>query len=57
MKREKSAGAIVFRLENKEVKYLLLHYPFSSKVKREYWDLPKGHIEEGESEESIVSYE
>ena len=57
MKREKSAGAIVFRLENKEVRYLLLHYPFSSKAKKEYWDLPKGHIEEGESEEDTARRE
>lgn len=34
--------------EDNEIYYLLLHYPSSSKAKRDYWDLPKGHIEKGE---------
>jgi 8-oxo-dGTP pyrophosphatase MutT (NUDIX family) len=44
---EKSAGAVVFR-KNKEIKYLLLHYPTGSRASKDYWDLPKGHIEKGE---------
>lgn len=44
---EKSAGAVVFR-KNKEIKYLLLHYPTGSRTSKDYWDLPKGHIEKGE---------
>ena len=43
MKKERSAGAIVFR-KDKEVKYLLLHYEAG------HWDFPKGHIEGKEME-------
>ena len=43
MKKERSAGAIVFR-KYKEVKYLLLHYEAG------HWDFPKGHIEGKEME-------
>lgn len=57
MKKEKSAGAIVFRVEEKERFYLLLHYPNSLKAKSEYWDLPKGHIEKGETEEDAAKRE
>lgn len=38
----KSAGAVVFRRENEEIFYLLLHY------RARHWDLPKGNIESGE---------
>ncbi|MFH1036655.1 MAG: NUDIX domain-containing protein [Patescibacteria group bacterium] len=47
---EKSAGAVIFRKEQGKIYYLLLHYPSGAKKKREYWDLPKGHIEKGEKE-------
>jgi len=47
---EKSAGAIIFRKENDKIYYLLLHYPSGAKAPRQYWDLPKGHIEKGEDE-------
>ena len=67
MPREKSAGAIIFhrprsrtsslRGENKEIEFLLLHYPSNLKSKKEYWDLPKGHIEEGEKEIDTVRRE
>ena len=53
---EKSAGAVVF-YKNKEVEYLLLHYPGSTKKAKDYWDFPKGHIEEGESEIETVKRE
>lgn len=65
---EKSAGAIIFRREGDEIYYLLLHYPSSSKSPgprsranslrgKEYWDLPKGHIEKGEKIEETVKRE
>ena len=50
MKREKSAGAIVFRKE-KEPKYLLLHY------EAKHWDFPKGNIESKEEELETVKRE
>jgi len=49
MPLEKSAGALLFH-KNKNIEYLLLHYPSGSKTAKEYWDLPKGHIEKGEKE-------
>ena len=54
MPKEKSAGAIVFRTEKRKPIYLLLRYPSSGNSKKEYWDLPKGHIEKGEREEDTV---
>lgn len=51
MPREKSAGAIIFRKQNSEIYYLLLHYT------ARHWDFPKGHIEEGEKEEDAVRRE
>jgi bis(5'-nucleosidyl)-tetraphosphatase len=57
MKKEKSAGAIIFRTAGGERVYLLLHYPTSKKTKGEYWDLPKGHMEKGETEEDTVRRE
>lgn len=54
---EKSAGAIVFRKEKKGNYYLLLHYPCSAKSAKDYWDLPKGHIEKGEKEIETVKRE
>ncbi|MCD5396369.1 MAG: NUDIX domain-containing protein [Candidatus Pacebacteria bacterium] len=53
---EKSAGAVVF-YKGKEIEYLLLHYPGSTKKAKDYWDFPKGHIEEGESEIDTVKRE
>ena len=53
MKKERSAGAIIFRLEKGIPLYLLLHYP-SARSKKEYWDLPKGHMEKGEQEKDTV---
>ena len=44
----KKAGAIVRKIENGEVKILLLHL-----IKHDYWSFPKGHCEEGESAEDI----
>jgi len=53
MVRERSAGAVIFRKEGKEILYLLLHYHF----KTDYWDFPKGNIEAGEAEEDTVRRE
>lgn len=53
MQKEKSAGAIVFRVERGKPQYLLLRYP-SARSKKEYWDLPKGHMEKGEQEKDTV---
>jgi len=44
---EKSAGFIVFRLENSTRKYLLLHKPASEHYK-ESWGFPKGWVEKAE---------
>ena len=57
MAKEKSAGAIIVRIEREEPVYLLLHYPKSRGAKKEYWDLPKGHVEQGETEEQTVRRE
>jgi len=53
---EKSCGAVVFReMPGKAGKishsYLLLHYSAG------HWDLPKGHVEAGESEEETARRE
>ncbi len=43
MKREISAGAVIFRREPKdEIKFLLLYHG------KGYWNFPKGHLESGE---------
>lgn len=42
MPREKSAGAIIYRIEEGEPRYLLLHYPSG------HWEFAKGHIEKNE---------
>lgn len=55
MSFERSAGAIIFRRENGEIFYLLLNYP--SVTTKDYWDLAKGHIEEGEDELVTVTRE
>ena len=57
MPLEKSAGAVIFRKEKSEIKYLLLNYPSRKNSKRAYWDLPKGHIEKGEKELDTVKRE
>lgn len=48
---EKSCGAVVCREERGRRKYLLLHYSEG------HWDLPKGHVEPGESEEETARRE
>lgn len=48
MKREFSAGVVVFYLRNKTIEYLLLHYASG------HWDFPKGHIEKGETKQETA---
>ena len=57
MPKEQSAGAVIFRVENKEIYYLLLHYPTEPRVKKEYWDFPKGHPEKGETQKQAAARE
>mgnify|MGYP001128634014 CR=1 FL=1 len=58
MKKEKSAGAIIFRIEDNKIYYLLLHYlGIAHRSKKNYWDFPKGHIEKGEKEKETVKRE
>lgn len=46
---EKSAGVIIFRSDDEEIKYLLLKYGYG------HWDFVKGNIEKGENEiETII---
>jgi len=56
VKKEKSAGAVIF-IKSKEIKYLLLRHPFSSRTKKDYWGFPKGHIEKNEKELETVKRE
>lgn len=44
MKKENSAGIIVFKKIKNDIHYLILHYESG------HWDFPKGHIEKGEDE-------
>ena len=48
MIKEKSAGLIIFRLEHKKRKYLLL-YKQAALGYKESWDFPKGWIEKSET--------
>jgi len=55
---EKSAGAVIFRKEKNIIKYLLLNYPSITRgAEKDYWDLPKGHVEKGEKELDTVKRE
>ena len=54
---ERSAGAIIFRKQEGKNFYLLLHYPIGSRTSKDYWDLPKGHVEKGEDEIKTVKRE
>ncbi len=48
---EVSVGAVVFRMKETKRLYLLLHYPSG------HFDFPKGHVEEGETEEMTLRRE
>lgn len=58
MPLEKSAGAIIFRKERGGILYLLLHYQgISHRAKRNYWDFPKGHLENNETPKEAAKRE
>ncbi len=46
--QEKSAGAVIYRKENGNIKYLLLLYGAG------HWDYVKGHVEQDEDEEETL---
>ncbi len=48
---EKSCGILLFRVKDGTILYLLLYYPSG------HWDLPKGHVEKGESEHETAARE
>ena len=48
MKKEKSCGAVVIKKEEDVIKFLLIQQH------DEYWHFPKGHVEEGETEEETA---
>ena len=48
---EKSCGIILFREENNQRMFLLLHYPSG------HWDFAKGHVENGETEQQTAQRE
>jgi len=56
MPQEKSAGAIIL-FKNEEIEYLLLQYASKRGNDKSYWDLPKGHVEKGETEVDTVKRE
>ena len=51
MPKEKSCGAVVFKKQKDNIKYLLLHY------EAKHWDFPKGNQEKNETEEQTVARE
>jgi 8-oxo-dGTP pyrophosphatase MutT (NUDIX family) len=57
MPREKSAGIIIYRMENNEPHYLLLHYAPSEKGRKGHWGFTKGHVEKGETDEQTARRE
>lgn len=48
MKKEKSCGAVIYKIENRIIKYLILHMGLGHN------SLCKGHVEENESEEETA---
>jgi 8-oxo-dGTP pyrophosphatase MutT (NUDIX family) len=48
MLQERSAGLVIFRIEDDGPKFLLLNYG------RRHWDFPKGNIEEKESKKDAA---
>jgi len=52
MKTEKSCGAVVFRKTEKNTQILLIKH-----LNGGHWAFPKGHVEEGETEEQTAARE
>jgi len=48
MPKENSVGAVLFKKQGEETKFLLLHYNAG------HWGFPKGHVEEGETDEETL---
>lgn len=48
MKRQFSAGLVIFYENGEKIQYLLLHYPGG------HWGFPKGKIEQGEDKEQTA---
>ena len=48
MKTEKSCGAVVFTRENGEIRYVII------REREGFYSFPKGHIEDGETEEQTA---
>lgn len=57
MRKEQSAGAIVVRFEKGTPYYLLLQSLSNAKDGKDFWYFPKGHIEQGETEEEAARRE
>ena len=53
MRKEKSCGACIFRLDN-GIKWLVLRH---NPDRGHHWDFPKGHVEPGETEEETAKRE
>ncbi len=51
MVKEKSVGCVLFRKKDSGKEFLLLHY------KAGHWGFPKGHVEQGETEEQTLRRE
>src|SRR6266498_3946320 len=51
MPKERSAGAVIYRMDQGLPCYLLLHYHSG------HWEFAKGHIEEGENPEEAAKRE
>ena len=51
MVKEKSVGCALFRKKDSGKQFLLLHY------KAGHWGFPKGHVEQGETEEQTLRRE
>jgi 8-oxo-dGTP pyrophosphatase MutT (NUDIX family) len=54
VKKEKSAGAVVFRKEKGKILFLLVCYGTKEKF---WWDFPRGHVEKNEKEEETARRE
>jgi bis(5'-nucleosidyl)-tetraphosphatase len=51
MTKERSAGAVIYRVEGDKIYYLLLFYC------QKHWDFPKGHLENNETDEQAAKRE
>lgn len=54
MKREFSAGGIIFQEGANDLQFLLARNQSMTRPEVDYWGFPKGHLEEGESSEKAA---